>query len=128
MNITIRQLIESATALQKLSSIEAGNGLSLKQVYAISRIARKAETEIKEVETLRNALVARYGETAQDEQGQAIQRVKPEHIEEFIRQVEEVYDSIIEMPGDQIQISDLTDSIPLTATDLYRLSWLIMGD
>lgn len=128
MNITIRQLIESLPALQKLSSIEAGNGLSLKQVYAVSKIARKAETEIKEVETLRNALVARYGETAQDEQGQAIQRVKPEHLEEFIRQVEEVYDSSIEMPGDQIQISDLTDSIPLTATDLYRLSWLIMGD
>lgn len=128
MNITIRQLIESASALQKLGSIEAGNGLSLKQVYAISKIVRKAEAEIKEVETLRNSLVARYGEATQDEHGQAIQRVKSEYLDEFIKQVEEIYDANIEIPGDLIQISDLTDSIPLNAADLYRLSWLIVGD
>ena len=120
MQITMRQLVDGWQALQKLGTVQAGQGLTLKQAYWIGKLATTGETEIKQLDALRMNLFEAYGETVDDQQ-----RIKEEHIADFTRQVEEMLDSKIDLPGQPISINDLNDNLPLSAADLVRLNWLI---
>ena len=106
--------------MQKLGTVQAGQGLTLKQAYWIGKLATAGESEIKQLDALRMKLFEIYGETVDDQM-----RIKEEHIGEFTRQVEEMLDSKIDLPGQTISIEDLDDKLPLTAADLVRLNWLI---
>ena len=120
MQITMRQLVDGWQALQKLGTVQAGQGLTLKQAFWIGKLATAGEAEIKQLDALRMKLFAVYGETVDDQQ-----RIKEEHIADFTRQVEEMLDSKIDLPGQPISIDDLNDNLPLSAADLVRLDWLI---
>ena len=120
MQITMRQLVDGWQALQKLGTVQAGQGLTLKQAYWIGKLATAGESEIKQLDALRMNLFEVYGETVDDQM-----RIKEEHIGEFTRQVEEMLDSKIDLPGQPISINDLNDNLPLSAADLVRLNWLI---
>lgn len=121
MQITMRQLVDGWQALQKLGTVQAGQGLTLKQAFWIGKLATAGETEIKQLDALRMKLFEVYGETVDDQQ-----RIKEAHIAEFTRQIEEMLDSTIDLPGKPISIEDLDDRLPLTAADLVRLNWLIV--
>lgn len=120
MQITMRQLVDGWQALQKLGTVHAGQGLTLKQAFWIGKLATAGEAEIKQLDALRMKLFEVYGETVDDQM-----RIKEEHIAEFTRQVEEMLDSTIELPGQPVSIDDLNDNLPLSAADLVRLNWLI---
>jgi len=120
MQITMRQLVDGWQALQKLGTVQAGQGLTLKQAYWIGKLATAGESEIKQLDALRANLFQAYGETVDDQM-----RIKEEHIGEFTRQVEEMLDSKIDLPGQPVSINDLNDNLPLSAVDLVRLNWLI---
>lgn len=120
MQITMRQLVDGWQALQKLGTVQAGQGLTLKQAYWIGKLATAGESEIKQLDTLRMKLFEAFGETVDDQQ-----RIKEEHIVEFTRQIEEMLDSTIDLPGRPMSIEELDDKLPLTAADLVRLNWLI---
>lgn len=126
MKATIRQLVSSNSTLQKLCLIPAGDSLTLVQVYKIGKIAKAVDVEVRSFEEKKNELIARYGEVA-DENGQQV-KVKDEHLTDFIRQIEEMFDLEVDIPGDTFSVSDLPDSIGLTAVDLVNLAWLITGD
>lgn len=123
MNITLRQLSESFAHLGKLAQINAGEGLTAKQAYWISRIAETAESEMKRVEKQRVALVKQFGET--DDQGNST--VKPDQIAAFSEQIESLMDESIELPGSPIKFSELGE-VKLSGLDLLRLRWLITDD
>jgi len=120
MQITMRQLVDGWQALQKLGTVQAGQGLTLKQAYWIGKLATAGESEIKQLDALRMKLFETFGETVDDQH-----RIKEEHISEFTQQIEEMLDSKIDLPGQPISIEDLDDRLPLTAADLVRLNWLI---
>jgi hypothetical protein len=94
--------------------------LTLKQAYWIGKLATAGEAEIKQLDALRMKLFETYGETVDDQQ-----RIKEEHVADFTRQVEEMLNSKIDLPGEPISINDLNDNLPLSAADLVRLNWLI---
>ena len=120
MQITMRQLVDGWQALQKLGTVQAGQGLTLKQAFWIGKLSTAGEAEIKQLDALRMKLFEAYGETVDDQM-----RIKEEHVGEFTRQVEEMLDSKIDLPGQPISINDLNDNLPLYAADLVRLNWLI---
>jgi len=120
MKITMRQLVDGWHALQKLGTVQAGQGLTLKQAFWIGKLATAGEAEIKQLDALRMKLFEVYGETIDDQI-----RTKEEHIAAFTRQVEEMLDSAIDIPGSPISINALNDNLPLSAADLVRLDWLI---
>lgn len=120
MQVTMRQLVEGWAALQKLAQVEAGNGLTIKQAWVIGKVARAAEVEVKQLEELRAKLFQSYGETAGEEQ-----RIKPEHVESFTAQMEEMLEQVLHLPGEAIRISELAADLPLSAAHLARLDWLI---
>lgn len=132
MKVTIRQLVNSNSTLQKLCLIPAGDSLTLVQAYKIGKIATAGETEIKQLDALRMNLFEAYGETIDVKVDETTtrqeRRIKEEHIADFTRQVEEMLDLEVDIPGDAIPVSDLPDSIGLTAVDLVNLAWLITGD
>lgn len=127
MKATIRQLVSSNSTLQKLCLIPAGDSLTLVQAYKIGKIAKAVDAEVRSFEEKKNELIARYGEVA-DENGQQVTKVKDEHLTDFIRQIEEMFDLEVDIPGDTFSVSDLPNSIGLTAVDLVNLAWLITGD
>lgn len=120
MQVTMRQLVEGWGALQKLAQVEAGNGLTIKQAWVIGKVARAAEVEVKQLEELRAKLFTSYGETVGEEQ-----RIKPEHVESFTAQMEEMLDQVLHLPGEAIRISELATDLPLAPAHLARLDWLI---
>jgi hypothetical protein len=120
MRITMRQLVDGWQALQKLGTVQAGQGLTLKQAFWIGKLATAGEAEIKQLDALRMKLFEVYGERVDDQM-----RIKEERIADFTRQMEEMLDSTIELPGQPISIDDLNDNLPLSAADLVRLNWLI---
>ena len=120
MQVTMRHLVEGWTSLQKLAQVEAGNGLTLKQAWVIGKVARAAEVEVKQLEELRAKLFQSYGETVGEEQ-----RIKPEHVESFTAQMEEMLEQVLHLPGEAIRISELASDLPLSAAHLARLDWLI---
>ena len=129
MQITMRQLVDGWQALQKLGTVQAGQGLTLKQAYWIGKLATAGEAEIKQLDALRMKLFEVYGETIDVKVDETTtrqeRRIKEEHIADFTRQVEEMLDSKIDLPGQPISINDLNDNLPLYAADLVRLDWLI---
>ena len=129
MQITMRQLVDGWQALQKLGTVQAGQGLTLKQAYWIGKLATAGESEMKQLDTLRMKLFETFGETvdvkADETTTRQEQRIKEEHIGEFTRQIEEMLDSTIDLPGRPMSLEDLDDKLPLTAADLVRLNWLI---
>lgn len=138
MQVTIRQLIDSWGSLQKLATIDAGSasGITIKQAFAIGKIAKIVEPELQRVESLKMKLFETQGEPilnengdpARDGSGQPLMKIKDEYQSQFIEQMEEMFDTKIDIPIESWSIDSLSDEVPLSAVDLTRLSWLIVGD
>lgn len=138
MQVTIRQLIDGWGALQKLATIDAGpaSGITIKQAFAIGKIAKIIEPELQRVELLKMKLFETQGEPilnengdpAKDGSGQPLMKIKDEYQSQFIEQMEEMFDTKIDIPIEPWSIDSLSNEVPLSAVDLTRLSWLIVGD
>jgi hypothetical protein len=138
MQVTIRQLIDSWGALQKLATIDAGpaSGITIKQAFAIGKIAKIVEPELQRVESLKMKLFETQGEPilnengdpAKDGSGQPLMKIKNEYQSQFIEQMEEMFDTMVDISIEPWSIDSLSNEVPLSAVDLTRLSWLIVGD
>lgn len=138
MQVTIRQLIDGWPSLQKLATIDAGpaSGITIKQAFAIGKIAKIVEPELQRVESLKMKLFETQGEPilnengdpAKDGSGQPLMKIKDEYQSQFIEQMEEMFDTKIDIPIEPWSIDGLSNEVPLSAVDLTRLSWLIVGD
>lgn len=138
MQVTIRQLIDSWGSLQKLATIDAGpaSGITIKQAFAIGKIAKIVEPELQRVESLKMKLFETQGEPilnengdpAKDGSGQPLMKIKDEYQSQFIEQMEEMFDTMVDIPIEPWSIDSLSNEVPLSAVDLTRLSWLIVGD
>jgi hypothetical protein len=120
MQVTLKQLAEGWASLKKLGEVQAGDGLTIKQAYWLGKLIAAGEPEVQRIDKLRMELFEKYGETIEGEM-----RIKAEHIGAFTSQVESLLAESIELPGQPFVLSDLADSLPLSALDLVRLDWLI---
>jgi len=125
MNITLKELSESFAHLGKLAQLPAGDGVTGKQAYWISRIADVAESELTRLEKTRTDLVKLFG--APDKEGNY--SVMPDQIEAFSAEIESLLAEVIELPGSQITVKDeQVEKMRLSPLDLMRLRWLIVYD
>jgi hypothetical protein len=116
MKLTLNELQRGFVSLGKL----ANQDLPLKVGYWLGRIAKAAEGEMKNLEDSRIKLVKRLGE----EDGEGNWSIKPDSMEDFNREMGELLEVSIELPGDKIKLESLGDSVKLSAIDLINLDWL----
>lgn len=123
MQITLKTLNDSFANLGKLSAIDAGQGLTARQAYWISRVAETVEAEMKRLEKQRVSLVKLYG--VPDKDGNYT--VPPDKLDDFAKAIEELFEVEIDLPGEPLKFSELGD-LKLSAIDFLRLRWLIVDD
>ena len=119
MELTLKQVVEAFEAIKKLSDVPAGNGISIKQAYWLSRLLVEVETEIKRIENLR--LEHSDGES----------RIKPEHVMAFTGEIESLLAETINIPcrGLDLSLENLEKAnAPLTAFDLKNMNWVLNHD
>lgn len=116
MKLTLNELQRGFVSLGKL----ANQDLPLKTGYWLGRIAKAAEGEMKTLEDSRIKLVKRLG--VEDAEGNY--SIKPDSMEDFSREMGELLEVSIELPGDKIKLESLPDGVKLSAIDLINLDWL----
>lgn len=129
MQVTLKQIAEGWASLKKLGEVQAGDGLTIKQAYWLGKLIAAGEPEVQRIDKLRMELFEKYGEPVKDEDGNEIVprqlKIKEGFERLFVEQVEALLAESIEVPGQPLALSDLADSLPLSALDLVRLHWLI---
>lgn len=116
MKLTLNELQRGFISLGKL----ANQDLPLKTGYWLGRIAKAVEAEMKTLEDSRIKLVKRLG--VEDAEGNY--SIKPDSMEDFSREMGELLEVSIELPGDKIKLESLGDGVKLSAIDLINLDWL----
>lgn len=125
ISIKLRKLSESFVHLGKIAQIGAGQGITGRQAYWLARISETAEAEMKRLEKCRVDLVKKYGK--EDAEGNA--SVLPDRVVDFTAEVEELLDTIVQLPGSPITIKyEAIEGMKLSALDLMRLDWLLIVD
>lgn len=118
MKVKIREIFESSTILQKLTSAS----LPAKVSYNILRNARKIEQELVPFEKARIDLVRKYGK---DEEGKVI--VTDESLPTFYDEIGELLEQEIEIDIRPIKIDDLSD-LKFSAADLQLIDFMIVKE
>ena len=117
MQVTLQSLQDSFLSLGKLASAD----LPVKKAYWLSKIARAAESELKDMEAQRVKLVQKYG--TEDEAGNW--SVNEDNVADFAAEFGELLAESVDLPGDKITLDSLGDGLKLSAIDLIKLDWLI---
>ncbi len=116
MKATFNQLQRGFNSLAKLATQD----LPAKHLYWLGRIAKAAEVEMKNLEDARVKLVKRLG--VEDAEGNWT--IAPDSMEAFSKEMNELLEESIELPGDPIKFDSLGDQVKLSAMDLINLEWL----
>jgi hypothetical protein len=116
MNATLNELQRGFISLSKL----ANQDLPLKTGYWLGRIAKAAEAEMKTLEDARIKLVKRLG----NEDAEGNYTIPADSMEAFSKEINELLEESIELPGERIKLDSLPDGVKLSAIDLINLDWL----
>jgi len=119
MKVKIREILESSSVLQKLTT----TSLPVKTSYNILRNTRKISQEIEPFEKARTELVAKYG--TEDESGKIV--VTDSNLQIFYKEVGELLDEEIEVDIRPIKIDDLSD-VKLSASELQLIDYMIVKE
>jgi hypothetical protein len=120
MNATLNELQRGFISLSKL----ANQDLPLKTGYWLGRIAKAAEAEMKTLEDARIKLVKRLG----NEDAEGNYTIPADSMEAFSKEINELLEESIELPGERIKLDSLPDGVKLSAIDLINLDWLFEGE
>lgn len=99
MKLKVRTLMESAEQLASILAIP----YKAVTAYKIGRNARKIRSELREVDQVQNELFRKYGEQQPD--GRYM--VKPEHIEVFTAEREELLEQVVDVDIRTMSVEDL---------------------
>lgn len=120
ITLKISQIINSTEVLRKLS----GEKFKAKLSWAITRILKAADNEIKEFNDTRYELIQKYGE--KDENGNLITddqgnvKINANGIADFSNQLNELLDTTVEINANKIKMSDL-ENVDFTPDDMIVL-------
>lgn len=116
MKLTIKQVIEAAPVLKKITSFS----MPAKASYNIMRNMRKIEQEIKPFEESRLQLVHKYGK--ETEPGKVT--VAEENLEAFYKDVASLLDEEIEVDIRPVKIDQLNE-VKLTPNEMQFIDFII---
>ena len=116
MNLKLGDVRNSLDSLKKL----LGTDLPVKVSYKLSKIVKKVNSEIKELEDKRIELIKQYGEL-KDEKIE----VKPENLVLFMSELQTLLDLEIDLDIQPIKLDELGD-IKFSAVDLADLEKFIV--
>lgn len=111
VSIKLSELRDISASLSKILSQD----MPVKQAYRMSKLAKSANVEMKEMEEQRLILVRKYGE--KDEKGNLNVREK---MEEFVGEFNELLNEEIEISFIPIDLNDIKD-IKLSPMDIANL-------
>jgi hypothetical protein len=111
ISIKLSELRNISISLQKILSQD----MSIKQAYRMSKLAKCADIDMKEIETQRMALVKKYGE--KDEKGNI---TVTEKMQEFMNEFNELLNEEIEVSFIPIDLNDLSD-VKLSPIDIANI-------
>lgn len=120
MKVTLNELQRGFVSLSKL----ANQDLPLKTGYWLGRIAKAAESEMKNLEDLRIKLVKRIG----NEDAEGNYTIPADAMDAFTAEMTELLDVSVELPGDRINLDSLGEGVKLSAIDLINLEWLFEAE
>ena len=120
MKVTLNELQRGFVSLGKL----ANQDMRLKVADQLGRIAKAAESEMKNLEDLRIKLIKRIG----NEDAEGNYTVPADAMEAFTAEMTELLDVSVELPGERIKLDSLPDGVRLSAIDLINLDWLLEAE
>lgn len=134
ITVTLEQLIESAGAASQLLS----KSIPIRTAFQLSKIAKASNVELEQYNASQNTLSERYAN--KDEDGKAIRLavdggpyvegqsfrydIPADKLEGFGKEMKELQSIEVEIPGQQIKVSELGD-ISIEPGLLMKLEWLI---
>ena len=124
IKVSIKDLIGSTEALQKLASME----LKAKTSWQIGRILKSADTEIQSFNETRMNLIKKYGE--KDENGELMTddkgncRILEEGVKEFTSELNDLITQEVELNANKVAVEDL-DGKEFTPAEMAQLEMFI---
>ena len=126
IKVKIHQLKTAEETIKQLSSKQ----LPAKVAYQLAKLVVEVEKELIVVEQARVAAVQKYGETLtpaepSTEDQQPLIQVKQENLEAFAKEMQELFDSEVELTGSPISIGDL-EKVEITPIQVIALGPLVV--
>jgi hypothetical protein len=118
IKVSLKEVINSQMALQELMTQPLPSSLS----YKISRLSKSIKSELETFEETRIEICNRLGEKSEDDKSYVI---KDENKEEFTSELNNLINTEIELPGEKIQVEQLSDRVELSPFSFLQLDWLI---
>ena len=124
IKVSIKDLVGSTEALQKLASME----LKAKTSWQIGRILKSADAEIQSFNEARMNLIRKYGE--KDENGELITddkgncKILEEGVKEFASELNDLIEQEVELNANKVAVEDL-DGKEFTPSEMAQLEMFI---
>jgi hypothetical protein len=122
--MTLRQLIASAPALQKLT---ASTKLPPRVAFRLARLMKAAQAEFEAFATQRDALLRRLGERVSTPDGDRYELQTPEARDTFAKEMESLLNEPVALPSVVLHFpEDLGQEDGLSPQEFMLLDWLIV--
>ncbi len=120
MKLKLSQLVNSSQAFSRLMS----QPMRAVKSFALSKVARQIEPDLKAYDEQRIKLLKEYGKL-RDESGQQYEFDTPRQAQEFVAELNALLEQDVELDVKPILLADL-DKIEISAVDILTLGWLIV--
>jgi hypothetical protein len=121
MKLTLHKLVASSPALAELAS---DTKLPVRTSYWAGKVLRKANAELQDYNETRIKLCEQFGTVSAD--GRKYE-FSDDKLPEFQKQVSELLDTEIELPGEPFTLDKLGEAT-LSPASMMQLDWLIVEE
>lgn len=118
MKINLNDVVNSVDIVKKLIEYK----LPVKTSFRLMTLVKTLDAKLQTFEECRVSLVKKYGEL--NEETQQIS-VKPENVEEFAKEYQELLKEEFEVDFSKIGVESLPDDVSISVSELQKVSWLI---
>jgi len=119
IEVTLAELNSVVESLNNLVKVP----MPAKYAFRFGKVAKQLQSELADLRTHRNALYTKHGETQEDGNIQ----VKPENLQNFYKEVEDLLSEKIDLSFEPMPISLLNDST-VTIADMAWLDKFFVDD
>lgn len=128
LEITLRELSAIIASLNSFVQVP----IPAKYSWRLGRVMKKLQAEVDSFTDHRAKLFQKYGEEikpeTEEQKAQGTQfKIKPEHMEKFTKELNDLLSEVIEIEFDQIPISLIEDS-KMTIADMVNLDLFFLDD
>jgi len=106
MKIKLGLLVNSKEGL----SIIATSKFKATKLFEITKFVKKANEEIESFEKVRQEKIKQYGEEQTNDKGEKVMQVASDKINDFVADIEDLFNSEIDIDVPKILVEDLGDT------------------